>query len=140
MTSNTTQDRIKTTVDDPQKLLAGPWATMSDEGAEWEVTSGREESGGPDVLSTGRRTRGTITLARKYIAERDAPVEAKLLDGALEGVDITVVKQFLDGAYNPIPGARQSKGGCRLASVAPPEMDADSGERAMLQITLAVPA
>lgn len=140
MTTNTTQDRIHVSLEDPQGLLAGPWATMSDEGAEWEVTGGREESGGADVLSSGRRTRGQMTLARKYVAERDASVEARLLAGDLEGVDITVVKKFLDGAYNPIPGARQSKGGCRLASVSPPEMDADSGERAMLQIVLAVPA
>lgn len=140
MTTQTTQDRIHVSLEDPQGLLKGPWATMSEEGTEWEATSGREESGGPDILATGRRTRGNVTLARKYVAERDAPLEDQLNAGALEGVDITFVKKYLDGSYNPIPGRRSSKGGCRLVSVTPPEVDADSAERAMLQIVLAVPA
>jgi hypothetical protein len=140
MSTNTTQDRIQVSLEDPLSLLKGPWATMSDDGSEWEISSGREESGGADILTSGRRTRGQITLARKYVAERDAAVEDKLHAGALDGVDITLTKVFLDGAYNPIPGARSSKGGLRLAAVTPPEIDADSGERAMLQIVLAAPA
>jgi hypothetical protein len=143
MPTQTTQDRIKVELDglpDGLRDLKGPWATMSEEGTEWEITSGREESGGPNVLATGRRTRGNVTLTRKYIAERDAGLEDQVNAGALEGVDLTMVKTYLDGAYNPIPGRRSSKAGLRLVSLTPPEMDADSGERAMLQIVLAVPA
>ena len=136
---STTQDRIRISVEDPKGLLKGPWATMSDSGVEWEVSKGREEAGGEDVVTTGKRTRGQVTVSRKYDATRDAYVEDQINAGALEGVKVTVTKVFLDGAYNPIPGKRISKGGLVLSQMTPPEADADSAERAMLQLTFEAP-
>lgn len=136
---STTQDRIRIAVEDPQGLLKGPWATMSDSGVEWEVSKGREEAGGEDVVTTGKRTRGQITITRKYVADRDVYIEDQINAGALEGVQVTITKIFLDGAYNPIPGKRLKKAGCILSQMTPPESDADSAERAMLQLTFEAP-
>lgn len=136
---STTQDRIRISVEDPQGLLKGPWATMSDSGVEWEVAKGREEAGGEDVVTTGKRTRGQITVSRKYVADRDASIEDAISNGALEGVKVSITKIFLDGAYNPIPGKRITKSGLVLSQMTPPESDADSAERAMMQLTFEAP-
>ena len=131
---STTEDRIRISVEDPRGLLKGPWALGSGEAGEYEVSTGREEAGGDYVAVSGPLTKSDMTIERKYNALRDDQILAACEQGeTFAGASIT--KVYLDGSYNPIPGLRRVSSGLVLASYQGPAADADSSERAMLQLT-----
>ncbi len=130
-----TADRFLITV----SSMPGPWDTLSGQEVTRDVSTMREQAGGPKVPRASRQEYSNITLTRMWDQDRDGDLYRKIAKGnTYEGTSVTM--QELDADGNVIPGAKTVYSGCLVVSAQAPDADANSGDASKLTVVFSVSA
>lgn len=130
MSNYVTQGGVKIAV----SSMAGPWAQISGDEAEREVTKSKPGVGEPDVLKPSPLVHADIVVTKMFNADTDVALLRRLDAGEkFAGTTVTVTYCDLDG--NAIPGATRSHTDCVVKSFTAPEGDSNGTDDATLSIT-----